>query len=126
MKQRGQGTESLVMTGNRLNKPFILRTAWNSSYRQNEFQFFEVHQLNPDVRLDFSDQVKMSEATFDALNDYEIKNVIKGIIIQQYFWIDQFNVFHPPTGSIVPASGDKSPNIRNKPAEKLIKLWFKY
>ncbi len=125
---KGNGGESFIEIANRISKPFIFHFSWNSAKRQNEFEFFEpadpIALDNPHVKLDFYDQVRMYEGTIQAVLDPQISQYIDGIIIHGYFWNDMFDTFYPPNGSIVNTSGDRAPNIRNKPAEKLIRLWF--
>ena len=66
----------------------------------------------------------MYEGTFKAILDPQISQHVKGIIVHGYFWNDLFDIYYPPHGSIVTGTGDRSPNIRNKPSENLLKLWF--
>ena len=115
---------SLVDIINDIGKPFVLHTGWTSSARQNDFEWFEMNNILPEVILDYSDQVKMYEATLHVLSDPEIGSVLKGLKPHGYFWNDQFDNYYPPYDVIVPASGAKGESIRNKPAEKVIKLWF--
>jgi len=124
LKTPGNGDESFLDIVERINKPVLLHVKWNSAYRQNEFNFFDVSEVHNNVVLDFSDQVKMYEATVEALKDPELSRFIKGLNVHGYWWNDMFDIYYPPHDTIVPASGDKSHNIRNKPVEQALKCLF--
>ena len=124
-----QGSESYVATARRLEKPIIVRTAWVSAHRQNDFRFID--QARPasgyaHVVRDYSDQVRLYEATAAAMADPSLTDVFSGLAIQGFYFNDLFDIYFPPRDVVVPVAGDKAYNTRNKPAEALISFIFSH